>query len=95
MEFGVVAAGVLIEVDARVGGLIHRGGVEAGDGTVLLSVAGSRGLRGTGESNRGQKEAGGGWHTMAHWIPPKATTDNTRREGWEVALAGRTGGDLW
>ena len=72
MQFCEVAAGVLIEVAAGIGGFIHGGGVEAGDGAVLRSFAGgSRGLRGAGEGDK-EQTAGGGQQGIAHESPPES-----------------------
>ena len=82
MQFGETAACVLIEVDARIRGLIHGGGVEAGDGGVWLGVAGgSRGLGGAVEGEDQQQTTGGGQQRIAHASPPESNPDHTRRNG--------------
>jgi hypothetical protein len=72
MQFRKVAAGELVEVDARIGGGIHGRSVEAGDGIELLSVAGwGRGLRGAGESDA-QQTTRSGQQGVSHGSPPES-----------------------
>jgi hypothetical protein len=80
MELGIVAAGVLIEVDAGVGAFIHRGGIVAGNDLELRSVGGrSRGLGRASESYGERKTSNSGRQAMAHGFLRKTKDKNKDR----------------